>query len=118
LLSRADYGIRGGQTLGIKFTAEGMPKFFYYIQSDGSNWPKKISFAEGSIEGFTPRSISGKRYVPVVLGSAEAKMMGSESLFKGVGDKIDGFFGKDAYIAGILEPTNSSLDMLHYMPRL
>lgn len=116
LMTKADYDLRSGQDIGIKFTAEDMPKFFYYVSGDLSNWPKKAgNFSSGSIEDFKQREISGKSYLPVVLGSDEAKMMIDEGLISGTGAKIEGFFGKDVFIAGILAPTNSSLDMLHYM---
>jgi hypothetical protein len=49
------------------------------------------------------------------LGGKEAEMMIKEKMFSNVGDKIEDFFGKPVFIAGILEPTNTTLDMLHYM---
>jgi len=122
-----------GQRIDVKYTEDKMPKFFYYINPDGSNWPANLAFASGGLENFRPRRVDrqiidlsayglnihmnqNKTYQPLVLGSQEAKMMLDEKLITGVGDRLDGFFGGDAYVAGILNPTGTSLDMLHYMP--
>lgn len=113
IVSKTDFDRAKGQKIDIKLTEEGMPKFFYYINTDGSNWPG-VTFAEGSREGFSAISENGKRYLPLVIGSEEAEMMRSEKLFSKIGERIDEFFGKNVYITGILAPTNSSLDMLHY----
>jgi hypothetical protein len=126
-------GYGPGQEITVRLSDERMPKFFYPLKSDGSNLPKTISFAQGGLDGFrfeseeeTLSSINvgninipitqAKTYVPVIVGSAEAEMMLGEGLIAGAGDTIDGFFGKDVKIAGILAPTNTSLDMFHYVP--
>ncbi|MFH0863048.1 MAG: hypothetical protein V1875_08490 [Candidatus Altiarchaeota archaeon] len=123
-----------GEAITVKYTEEKMPKFFYYIDKEGTNWPTALRFAQGSLDGFKPikddRAVvsldfagidlhanQNRTYAPLVLGASEAKMMMDEGLIKGVGDRLDGFFGADAYVAGILEPTNTSLDMFHYMPK-
>jgi hypothetical protein len=122
-----------GEAIGVKYTDDKMPKFFYYIKSDGTNWPKKISFSMGGLEdyerlknittvaafnlgGFDLHLNRNRTYLPLVLGSNEARMMMDEKLFSKTGDKIDGFFGNDVVIAGVLEPTGTVLDMFHYMP--
>jgi hypothetical protein len=132
-MQKPEYDLRPGQELGVKFTEDKMPKFFYYINADGTNWPQGLRFSQGGVDGFKPvkadRAVinadlaglnihlnQNRTYVPLVLGAEEAKMMIDEKLINGVGDRLDGFFGRDAYVAGILEPSNTSLDMLHYMP--
>jgi len=122
-----------GEWVEVKLTAEKMPKFFYYINKDGSNWPKNITFEAGDMSDLSPqlvertfvdRSIGrfsvqireNKTYQPLVLGSGEAKMMMDEKILANVGDRLDGFFGRDVYVAGVLAPTGTVLDMFHYMP--
>lgn len=122
-----------GQTIMIKLTGERMPKLFYAINPGNGNWPQGISYLEkvdGEIKpvysqktyvnlmlgGIDFKLAENKTYLPLVLGSEEAAMMKEERLFNGPGDTIENFFGKDVYIAGILNPTNTSLDMLHYLP--
>lgn len=118
ILEIEEYNRRSGQTIDTKFAADRMPKFFYYIESNLSNWPKKASkFVSGSLDDFRPKTIDGRTYTPLILGSDEAKMMVEEKIFSRVGDTIEGFFGKDVFVAGILAPTDSPLDMMHYMQK-
>jgi hypothetical protein len=122
-----------GEKIHVKYTEDKMPKFFYYIRKDGTNWPRKIRFSMGNsleferlrnektvanitLGGFDLHLKDGKEYLPLVIGSSEAKMMMQENLFAKPGDKIDGFFGKNVVVAGVLEPTGTALDMFHYMP--
>jgi hypothetical protein len=122
-----------GQQIEVKLTGERMPKLFYIIDSKRSNWPEGIKFASGNrdefkskvadqsiakinIGSFSLQINENKTYLPLVLGSKEAEMMIEEKIFSKTGDKIENFFGKDVIVAGILEPTDSILDMLHYMP--
>jgi hypothetical protein len=122
-----------GDRIYVKFTEDKMPKFFYYIKPDGSNWPKKIGFEMGGLDeyerlknnqtlatielgGLDLHINKNRVYLPLVLGSDEAKMMIDEGLFSKPGDRIEGFFGKDVVIAGVLKPTGTVLDMFHYMP--
>jgi len=122
-----------GERIDVKYTEDKMPKFFYYINPDGTNWPKKTTFAMGSsldyqrfrnektvanitLGGLDLHINNEKDYLPLVLGSTEAKMMIDEKIFSKPGDRIDGFFGKNVVIAGVLEPTGTVLDMFHYMP--
>ena len=122
-----------GQPVEVRLTEEKMPKFFYLIRPDGTNWPAGIRFSQGGMLGFQRideervlidlrargwdlRLTQKKTYQPLVLGSTEAEMMLTEGMFRRVGDRIDGFFGKDVVVAGILQPTGTALDMMHYMP--
>lgn len=59
----------------------------------------------------------GKSYVPVYIGSEEAAMMREKKLFQTAGDTIDGFFGNDIYIAGVLPRLGTIFDLLHYIPQ-
>ena len=43
-------------------------------------------------------------------------MMREEKLFDEVGDPIRGFFGENVVVVGVLERTNSSFDMMHFVP--
>lgn len=105
-------------TEGIVFSrlnAKKEPKMFFVY--DRKNRPPSIlKFAEGSMDNFaTTTDEDGKRVCPVIIGADEARMMRSENLFKIAGDRINGFFGNDVEIAGVLEKTNSSLDMFHFV---
>jgi len=91
------------------------PKLFFVLAT-GADPPIQLPFAEGSLSEYTVREINGKQYYPVILGSGEAAMMKFERLFKKPGDTIEGFFGKNIVIAGILEKTNSIVDMAHISP--
>lgn len=51
----------------------------------------------------------------LVIGYDEAMMMKEEKLFTNIGDKIDGLFGVNIIIGGILEKTNSPIDMMHFV---
>ncbi|MFH1054950.1 MAG: hypothetical protein V1744_02520 [Candidatus Altiarchaeota archaeon] len=134
ILSKEKFNsIPPGEKIHVKFTEDKMPKFFYYIKPDSTNWPKKTFFAAGSmldyeelknertvidlnIVGLDLHIRQNKTYLPLVLGAQEATMMRREGIFAKVGDKIDNFFGRDVVVAGILEPTDTPLDMFHYMP--
>ena len=139
LLSSNRFGkFSPGEKISVELTEDKMPKFFYGIKPDNSNWPAKARFASGSEDAFKSQVVESsllsfdvgngnvreisvhvgqnKTYVPLVLGSEEARMMRDEKLFQNVGDKIDGFFGRNVYIEGILEPTDTVLDMFHYIP--
>jgi len=122
-----------GEGITVKLTDDKMPKFFYTINQDGSNWPRGVEFEAGGLVGFRAqnerRSIvdlklgsfglqvtDNRTYLPLVLGSKEAEMMREEGLFSEVGDRVDGFFGGNVVIAGVLKLTGTALDMLHYMP--
>lgn len=122
-----------GESIEVKLNEEKMPKFFYYINAENSNWPKDVKFAQGSEKYFKSQKADkklitvnlgninvqvteNKTYVPLVLGSKEAKMMREEKIFSEVGDKIDDFFGKRVVVVGILNQTDTVLDMFHYLP--
>lgn len=126
--------VEPAEAIDVKFTDEKMPKFFYYIRPDGTNMPRGIRFAMGGmmdyerlknektvadlgILGLDLHIRQNRTYLPLILGSDEAKMMMKEGMFEKTGDRIEDFFGKDVVIAGVLEPTGTVLDMFHYMPR-
>lgn len=91
------------------------PKLFFVL-AVGEDPPITLPFTEGSLSDYTVREINGRQYYPVILGSGEAAMMKFERLFKEPGDTIDGFFGRDIVIAGVLANTNTIIDMAHISP--
>jgi hypothetical protein len=87
-------------------------KMFYVINND--NVPEKF-LGKISLADMSPRVIDGKKYLPVYIGSKEAKMMIEEKLFSKAGDKIEGLFGNNIIIVGILPETKTALDMMHFV---
>ncbi len=87
-------------------------KFFY--QTTPNNVPSAYR-AVMKAEAFAPVIWGEKRYIPVFVGSSEAKVMQEEKLFTQVRDIIPNFFGRDAIIAGILPETKTPLDTFHYI---
>ena len=85
-------------------------KSFYYVTA--SNQPVKI---KDYLHGFEPVKIGARDYQPIYIGSAEARMMINKKLIKKAGDVIDDLFGNAVVVAGILPPTNTSLDMMHFV---
>lgn len=95
----------------VKFVAEKeVIKGFYFVTN--SNVPDKL---KGSIQGFDAVSLGGKRYLPIYIGSDEAKMMINKKLITKTGDTIDNFFGNDVIVANILPETKTVLDSFHYV---
>lgn len=98
-----------------KLTPDNVPKMFYYLGLK-EPVPAKFVLAEGSMSGYEVHDLGGSEYYPLILGSNEAKMMREENLFKDIGDVKRGFFGRNIVIVGVLKQTNSSLDMMHFVP--
>jgi Cu+-exporting ATPase len=95
----------------LKFVAEKeIIKGFYPITPD--TIPEKIKSSMGS---FDPITIGNKKYLPIYIGSNEAKMMIEKKLITKVGDTIDNLFGNDVIVAGILPETKTILDELHFV---
>ncbi|MFZ3301965.1 MAG: heavy metal translocating P-type ATPase [Microgenomates group bacterium] len=92
-------------------TPDGMDKQFYLVNADSSK-EINVSFPE---DGFNYVYISGKKYQPVYIGNDEAKLMMEENLFNKDGDVINGFFGNDVIVSGILPKTNTPLDNYHFV---
>lgn len=95
----------------LKYVAENeIIKIFYYITPN--NIPEKF---KDNIKGFDIVVLGGKKYVPIYIGSAEAKMMIEKKLISKVGDTIDDLFGNNIIVAGILPETKTLLDMMHFI---
>ncbi len=91
--------------LKVGYTETGEPKLF--TQADPARL-KQYKAAEGAN---IPTTNS------MVLGAAEANMMRKEKLFNSVGDEFESFFGIRTRIGGVLAPTNSTLDELHFLSK-
>lgn len=95
----------------VKFVAEKeIIKIFYFVTP--ANVPEKI---KDSIQGFESVTLGGKQYLPIYIGSAEAKMMIEKKLISKVGDTIDNLFGNNVIVAGILPETKTTLDQMHFV---
>lgn len=117
LLSTHDYGKLVGEERRVysKLTAEKAPKLFYALGVN-ETVPEKFVLAEGSMSGYAVHDLGGTEYYPLVLGANEARMMREEKLFETTGDEIRGFFRENVVVVGVLEATNSSYDMMHFVP--
>ncbi len=91
--------------------AEGSVKLFYQLTDD--NIPPAL---QGSLPGgdLTAGLAGGNPYTPIYIGVAEARMMVMEGLFRSPGDVIKDLFGNQVVVAGVLPPTNSPLDEMHF----
>ncbi len=116
-VSKSEYEkIEGEQDrLFIAIKDNKSPKLFFVL-AEGGDPPIALPFAEGSLSDYSVREIGGKRYYPVILGADEAAMMKFERLIAQSGDTLDGFFGNDVFIAGVLKKTNTIIDMAHISP--
>ncbi len=85
-------------------------KSFYFL--DGKNTPEKY---KNDIKSLAPVNQGGNNYLPIYIGSSEAKMMINKKLITKVGDTIDDLFGNKVIIAGILPETKTVLDNFHYV---
>jgi len=95
----------------VRFIAENeIIKSFYSLTA--SNTPEKL---KADIQGFDPVILGGKRYLPIYIGSEEAKIMIAKKLIFKAGDTIDNFFGNNVIVANILPETKTFLDTMHYI---
>jgi hypothetical protein len=99
----------------VKFTAEGMPKHFYRLPVSAER-VRMFKLAEGDISQYVTTQQEGVIFQPLLIGATEAAMMREEKLFAFPGDTIEGFFGTDVRVVGVLEETGTALDMMHVLP--
>lgn len=85
-------------------------KLFYFINEN--NIPKNFDLKTSDLEDIY---LDNKVYKSLYIGEKEAQMMMNNNLFKNVGDKINGLFGNDFIVKGILPKTNSILDNMHFV---
>jgi hypothetical protein len=98
--------------LFIKFKDEKTPKLFYLYDKNNPS-PAKIVLSEGNMNLYYQHIVGKKLYYPLILGYDEAKMMREEKLFANTGDTIDDFFGKNVMIVGVIQKTDTNMDMMH-----
>ncbi len=95
----------------IKYIAEKeIIKSFYFDTTN--NTPEKL---KNSIKGFEVVTLGDKKYLPIYIGSSEAKMMIEKKLITKTGDTINNLFGNDVIVAGILPETKTAFDMMHFV---
>jgi len=104
--------IHGAANIRTTAAPDGSSKVFYEVSS---NIPPQLvpSLPEDSFDHSV--NIAGKTYQPIYIGAEEAVMMQKEKIFKKEGDLINGFFGNDVIVSGILPKTNSPLDTFHFV---
>jgi len=106
--------IEGESKVKLLFLGK-MPKLFLFLKQ-GESLPG-FRLAEGSMENYAPFQADGKTYYPIAIGADEAAMMRKERLFSKPGDRLDGFFGSNVHVVGVLERTGGAYDMMHFVPR-
>lgn len=94
-----------------KVTEDNTEKLFYVITNQVPDLLQK----EFSSESFGVVTLGRARYLPVFIGANEAEMMQKEKLFSSIGDTINGFFGNNVIVAGILPKTGTALDNMHFV---
>jgi len=121
-LDRDKFDKINGQTnrIYLKQNDKNMTKVFYVIginEAPNSTFRlPSMEFAEGTPADYKEHEFGGETLYPLVIGSDEAKVMRDEKLFSRTGDIIRGFFGKDVIVVGVLKPTGTVIDMIHFLP--
>lgn len=103
--------IQGEANVQSLIGPDGSIKLFYVVTGVA---PQRVA-NEVSLSLLSPVSVGSAKYIPVFIGVDEAQMMIDEKLFQKRGDIIEGFFGNDAIIAGVLPKTNTPLDTMHFV---
>lgn len=85
----------------------------FYVVSD-NNAPEQFKTILTPVNLATI-TLGGKKFLPIYIGSTEAKMMQAEKLFNQPGDVINNLFGNDVMVAGILPETKTVLDQMHFV---
>lgn len=88
----------------------------HYTYLPGEKFPFELEFTEGNLDIYDIHDLGGTKYYPLILGAKEAAMMRSEKEFTDTGNIIQGFFGKNVVVVGVLKETDSALDILHITP--
>jgi len=89
-------------------------KLFYLY--DGTNVPRALNSLINPAK--TSYTIGDSTYLSTVIGYDEAKMMMEEKLFQKKYDTIKGLFGNNIIITGLPKKTLTSLDMMHFVPKV
>lgn len=95
----------------VRIAPDGVSKYFYTASNE---LPPEMKDAIPA-DGFSPVYIAGEKYIPVYIGSKEAKAMMDEQLFKKEGDTIRGLFGNNVIVSRVLPETGTELDNMHYI---
>ncbi len=85
-------------------------KTFYFVTD--TNVPDKFQV---DMQGFEPVSLGGKKYLPIYIGSAEAKMMVDQGVISQMGDTVDDFWGNRVIVSGILPESQTALDTMYFV---
>lgn len=103
----------GDDLLVTETPLEDLKMFYLY---DSNNVPEALKSLINPAK--TSYSIDGVTYLSTAIGYDEAKMMIEEKLFQKKFDTIKGLFGNDIIITGLPKKTLTSLDMMHFVPKV
>ena len=88
-------------------------KLFYPVTT--ASVPPEFVDLMSEKNSFATVMIDGIKYQSIYLGAEEANVMLADKLFVKPGDTIQGFFGNNVIVAGILPNTSTVLDQMHYV---
>lgn len=109
----ADLTKAGDDLLVTETPVEDLKMFYLY---DNNNVPEALSSLINPAK--TSYSIDGVTYLSTVIGYDEARMMIEEKIFQKKFDTIKGLFGNNVIITGLPKKTLTSLDMMHFVPKI
>ncbi|MFH1095458.1 MAG: hypothetical protein V1728_04540 [Candidatus Micrarchaeota archaeon] len=99
----------------VELSDSDTPVLFYRLDPSelGST---RLAFAQGKPVDYVVHELGGGKYYPLVLGADEAKAMRDGKMFATTGDTIKGFFGRNVFVAGVLDKTGTPLDAMIFSP--
>ncbi|MFA5795699.1 MAG: heavy metal translocating P-type ATPase [Candidatus Shapirobacteria bacterium] len=103
----------GDNLLVTETPLEDLKMFYLY---DSNNVPQALASLINPAK--TSYVIDGVTYLSTAIGYDEAKMMMEEKLFSKKYDTIKGLFGNNVIITGLPKKTLTSLDMMHFVPKI
>ncbi|MBI4407451.1 MAG: heavy metal translocating P-type ATPase [Candidatus Kerfeldbacteria bacterium] len=107
------------QTLGVEFITAMVGnelKLFYPVTAlSVTQVPVEFTDLLAKKNSFSTVMIDGITYQSIYLGTEEASLMQAEQLFNKPGDTIQGFFGNNIIVAGILPKTDTTFDRMHFV---
>ncbi len=97
-------------TADLKLAADGQSLDLFYLTTN-NNVPEKL---QGKLGNFSQLTNGGQQYPALYLGATNAQMMKANHEFQKTGDVVEEA-GNQLAVAGILPPTKTILDIMHFV---